>query len=81
MQLLDSVNRTFGYKANDPQRIVRLEAPLKFAKFDRKAVASGDLSKPLVEQRVAIITEQGGYLRKGDRILPMPTIREREIIE
>lgn len=81
LQLLDSVNRTFGYKPGDPQRIVRLEAPLLFATFDRDAVASGDLSKPFVERRVAIITEKGGILRKGDKLIPMKTSREREVIE
>jgi len=81
MQLLDSVNRTFGYGPNDPQRIVRLEAALDHATFDRDAVASGDLSKPTIERRVAIITEQGGFLRKGDKIIPMPNSRERETVE
>ena len=81
MQLLDSVNRTFGYPANDPQRIVRLEAALDHATFDRDAVSTGDLSKPMIERRVAIITEQGGFLRKGDQLLPMPSSREREVVE
>ena len=81
LQLLDSVNRTFGYRPGDPQRIVRLEAPLLFATFDRDSVASGDLSKPFVERRTAIITDQGGMLRKGDKLVPMKTGREREVIE
>ena len=81
MQLLDSVNRTFGYGPTDPQRIVRLEAALDFASFERDAVTSGDLSKPTVEHRVAIITERGGMLQRGDRLVPMPTRREREAVE
>lgn len=81
MQLLDSVNRTFGYGPQDSQRIVRLEAPLDFATFDRDAVASGDLSKPMIEHRVAIVTEQGGMLQKGDQLVPMPNRREREAVE
>lgn len=81
LQLLDSVNRTFGYGPQDPQRIVRLEAMLDFATFDRGSVIRGDLSRPTVERRVAIITEQGGFLRKGDQLIPMPTTREREVVE
>lgn len=81
VQLLDSVNRTFGYGPNDPQRIVRLEATLDHATYDREAVASGDLSKPMVERRTAVITEQGGFLRKGNQLVPMPNSREREADE
>jgi hypothetical protein len=71
-QLLVSVNRTFGYRPRDPQRIVRIEASLDRATFDHADVAVGNLSRPTIQRRTAIITEQGSYLRIGDKIIPMP---------
>jgi hypothetical protein len=60
--LLESVNRTFGYGRNDPRRIVRLESHLDFATFEQDKLDRGDLSKPLIERRVAVITEQGTHM-------------------
>ncbi|HEY0629612.1 MAG TPA: hypothetical protein VGD23_09805 [Sphingomicrobium sp.] len=77
-QLLISVNRTFGYGPQDPQRIVRLEATLDFATFTRADVAVGNLSRPTVERRTAIVTEQGAFLRTGDKVVPMPRGLERD---
>jgi len=57
--LLDSVNRTFGYGPDDPRRIVRLESHLDFARFSREQRDSGDISHPVVERRVAIVTPEG----------------------
>lgn len=80
-QLLVSVNRTFGYGPNDPRRIVRMEAELKFATFAREAVERGDLSNPIVEERRAIMTERGTFLVKGGKLMPMPTRSERDAVE
>ena len=41
-QLLSSVNKTFGYGRSDPRRIVRLEANLDFATFERGKLDRGD---------------------------------------
>ena len=70
-QLLTSVNKTLGYGPKDPRRIVRLEAQLDVATFDRKHVDVGDLSKPVVERGTAIITEKGSFLKRGDKISPL----------
>jgi hypothetical protein len=70
-QVLTSVNRTFGYGPDDPRRIVRLEAPLEFATFSRSDLASGDLRRPQVQLRTAIITESGSFVRIGDSLQPM----------
>ena len=72
-QLLSSVNRTFGYGPMDPRRIVRLEASLDYATYHRSQVDVGDLSRPDVEQRTAIVTEHGSFIRRGDKITPAPT--------
>ena len=80
-QLLVSVNQTFGYGPRDPRRIVRLEAELDFATFEHPDVAVGNLSRPTIERRTAIITEQGAFLRKGGTVTPMPRRFERDAIE
>jgi hypothetical protein len=80
-QLLVSVNKTFGYGKNDPRRIVRLEASLDFASFEHPDVAAGNLSRPRIERRTAIITDQGPFLRKGDVVTPMPRRFERGAVE
>jgi hypothetical protein len=67
-QVLTSVNKTFGYGPNDPRRIVRLEAQIDFATFDRQDVDAGDLSKPVVERGTAIITEKGSFLKRGGKL-------------
>jgi hypothetical protein len=67
-QLLDSVNKTFGYEPTDPRRIVRLEAKLDIATYTRAQVDAGDLSSPIVEPSAAIITEKGSFLKRGDKI-------------
>lgn len=67
-QLLDSVNKTFGYGPNDPGRIVRLEAEVDLATYDRRHVDIGDLSNPSVERGTAIITDKGSFLKRGDKI-------------
>ena len=80
-QLLDSVNRTFGSAPGDPRRIVRMEAEMRFATFRRADVDSGNLSRPVVEERRAIMTERGTFLLRGGRLMPMPTREEREVVE
>jgi hypothetical protein len=80
-QLLVSINRTFGYGPEDPQRIVRLEASLDRATFARADVAAGNLSRPTIKRRTAIITEHGSFLRTGDEMIPMPRGMERGAIE
>jgi hypothetical protein len=80
-QLLTSVNRTFGYGPQDPRRIVRLEASLDRATFAREDIATGNLSRPTIQRRTAIITEQGSFLRTGDTVIPMPRGMERGAIE
>ena len=70
-QLLNSVNRTFGWGPNNPRRIVRLEAALDFATFDRKDLAVGNLSRPVIDRRTAVITEKGSFLKQGNSMLPM----------
>ena len=67
-QLLTSVNKTLGYRLSDPRRIVRLEAEVDLATYDRKHVDVGDLSNPAVERGTAIITEKGSFLRRGDKV-------------
>ena len=80
-QLLTSVNRTFGYGPQDPRRIVRLEAGLNKATFTRADVDEGNLSRPTVERRTAIITEQGSFVRIGDKIIPTRRTIEREDLD
>lgn len=80
-QLLTSINRTFDYAQQDPRRIVRLEASLDRATFSRQDLAVGDLSRPTIQRRTAIITEQGSFLRTGDKLTPMPRGLERGAIE
>ncbi len=65
-QVLTSVNRTFGYGAGDPRRIVKLEAPVDFATYDRNQLTRGDLLHPTVERRTAIVTEHGSFVRRGN---------------
>jgi hypothetical protein len=71
-ELLHSVNATFGYGPADPRRIVRLEASLRFADFQRSHLDRGDLSQPEIDRRTAIITETGAFIRKGGKLEPMP---------
>lgn len=80
-QLLVSINRTFGHAPQDPRRIVRLQATLNRATFTREDIAVGNLSRPTIRRRTAIITEQGSFLRTGDKIIPMPRGLERGAIE
>lgn len=70
-QVLDSVNKTFGYGRNDPRRIVRLEAHLDFATFSQAQLDRGDLSSPKIERRVAVITDHGTVMVGKDRIVPL----------
>lgn len=80
-QLLISTNRTFGYGPSDPERIVRLEASVERASFTHEDVAVGNLSRPTIQRRTAIITEQGAFISQGGRITPMKRGPEREAIE
>ena len=80
-QLLISVNRTFGYGPQDPQRIVRLEASIDRATFARQDVAVGNLSRPTIKRRTAIITETGAFIRTGDTLVPMKRTMERGAVE
>ena len=70
-QLLDSVNKTFGYGPGDPRRIARLEATLDFATYQRAQLDAGDLSRPVVERATAIITERGAFLKRGNQVSVM----------
>jgi len=63
--LLDSVNRTLGHGPTDPRRIVRLESHLDFARFARADLDEGNLRKPVVERRIAVITPQGTVVQGG----------------
>ena len=80
-QLLTSVNRTFGYGPQDPRRIVRLEASIDRATFTDQDVEAGNLSRPTIKRRTAIITEHGSFIRTGDKTVPMKTRMEREAVE
>lgn len=80
-QLLRSVNKTFGYGPDDPRRIVRLMAETSRATFAREDVESGRLSRPVVNRRIAIVTENGGFLSVDGKVHPMSPIGEREVVE
>jgi hypothetical protein len=80
-QLLESINKTFGYGPDDPRRIVRLQAELGLATFAREDVASGELSRPVIKRRVAIVTEQGAFVSVDGKVRPMSTTMERETVE
>lgn len=80
-QLLESVNKTFGYDPDDPRRIVRLDAQMDFATFSRADVASGELSRPAVDRRAAMITEEGVFIVKDGRVQPLTSKLERELVE
>jgi hypothetical protein len=69
--LLSSVNRTLGFGPDSPQRIVRLESHLDFARFTRAQLNSGNLRDPVVERRVAIVTPQGTIIQSpaGSRVV------------
>jgi hypothetical protein len=79
--LLVSVNRTFGYGPTDPRRIVRLEATVTRATFTDEDVAAGNLSRPTLKRRTAIITEKGAFISQDGVITPMKRGIEREAIE
>ena len=81
VQLLESVNKTFGYGPDDPRRIVRLDAQLDFATFTKEDVARGELSRPVVDRRAAMITEDGAFLVRDGKVQPMPSKLERESVE
>ena len=80
-QLLQSVNKTFGYGPNDPSRIVRLTAETARATFAREDVESGRLSRPVLQRRVAIVTENGAFLSVDGKVEPVSPRGEREIVE
>ena len=81
VQLLESVNRTFGYGPEDPRRIVRLDAEMGLATFAREDVASGELSRPAIQQRIAMITEKGAFISVDGKVRPMSSTMEREAVE
>lgn len=58
LELLDSVNKTLGYGANDPMRIVRLEAKVKVATYSKEELAAGEIADPHAKTAIAIITPQ-----------------------
>lgn len=80
-ELLESVNKTFGYGPNDPRRIVRLTAEMGLATFARDDVARGELSRPVIIRRVAIITEKGAFLAVDGKVQPMKSSIERDTVE
>jgi len=69
--LLNSVNSTFGYGPDDPRRIVQLESHLDFATFTREQLNRGDVSHPLIERRVAVITPEGTVVNgpQGSKVI------------
>jgi hypothetical protein len=56
-QLLRSINATLGHGADDPRRVVRLEAHVDLATFSRASLNAGDLSIPQVRHATAQVTE------------------------
>ena len=58
--LINSINRTFGYGSDDPRRFVRLEVNLDFATYSQDRLKRGDLDRPQLERRTAIVTPEGG---------------------
>jgi hypothetical protein len=74
-QLLASVNETLGLGPNDPRRIVRLEARLDFARFSAGQLRRGAIPEPEIEHRVAIVTEKGSVLQRGNQLVPMSEAR------
>lgn len=81
MDLLSSVNRTFGYGPSDPRRIVQLEADLDMATFQYPDVLVGNLSRPSVQHATAIITERGAFLKTGNVLTPMVKRRAHDTLE
>jgi hypothetical protein len=81
LQLLESVNKTFGYGPTDPRRIVRLQAEMGLATFARGDVARGELSRPVIQQRTAMITEKGAFISVDGKVRPMSSTLERESVE
>ena len=61
--LLKSVNSTLGFGPTDPRRIVQLESHLDFATYSREQLNRGDVSNPLIERRVAVITPEGTIIQ------------------
>lgn len=57
VQLLRSINRTLGFGADDPRRIVWLEARLDLATFSQSRLDAGNLSVPQVRHATAQVTE------------------------
>jgi hypothetical protein len=56
-RLLQSINRTLGFGADDPRRIVQLEAHLDLATFSQTKLNAGDLSIPEVRHATAQVSE------------------------
>ena len=56
-QLLRSINETLSHGADDPRRVVRLEAHVDLATFSRASLDAGDLSIPQVRHATAQVTE------------------------
>lgn len=70
-RLLQSINKTLGLGADDPRRILRLEAHIGLATFPQAKLDAGDLSMPQVRQATAEVTETETVLRidgTGQRI-------------
>jgi hypothetical protein len=56
-RLLHSINRTLGHAADDPRRIVRLQAHVDLVTFSQAMLDAGDLSMPKVRHATAQVTE------------------------
>jgi hypothetical protein len=69
--LLESVNRTLELGPTDPRRIVQLESHLDFATFSREQLNRGDVSNPLIERRVSVITPEGTIVQspQGKKVI------------
>ena len=69
--LLNSVNSTLGFGPADPRRIVQLESHMDFATYSREQLNRGDVSNPLIERRVAVITPEGTIVQgpKGNKVI------------
>ena len=69
--LLKRFNATLGYRPGDERRIVQLEAHLDYVTFTRAQLDNGDLTHPLRERRVAIITDSGTIVTRTPIIGPL----------
>jgi hypothetical protein len=80
LDLLASINDTFGYGPEDPARIVRLTAPQRVATFAPQDLATGNIGHPRVSTSTAVITP-GGYERVFDNPAAAEEMSHVEFVE